>query len=107
MGLALSESVLSLLQKALWWVIRLAPIGTVGLIGSAIATYGWDLIGKYATFTADIYIGCAIVLFGVGLLPLLAVPLAYALTFDDQTLSEEDLERVRRAAAARRGAEIG
>lgn len=63
--LTLSESVLSLLQKALWWVIRLAPIGTIGLIGSAIATYGWDLIGKYATFTADIYIGCAIVLFGV------------------------------------------
>ncbi|MFF5574148.1 dicarboxylate/amino acid:cation symporter [Streptomyces luteogriseus] len=63
--LTLSESVLSLLQKALWWVIRLAPIGTIGLIGYAIATYGWDLIGKYATFTADIYIGCLIVLFGV------------------------------------------
>ncbi|MEU0215696.1 dicarboxylate/amino acid:cation symporter [Streptomyces sp. NPDC006265] len=63
--LTLSESVLSLLQKALWWVIRLAPIGTVGLIGYAIATYGWDLIGKYATFTADIYVGCLIVLFGV------------------------------------------
>ena len=28
-------------------------------------TYGWDLIGKYATFTADIYVGCLIVLFGV------------------------------------------
>ncbi|UYQ63707.1 dicarboxylate/amino acid:cation symporter [Streptomyces peucetius] len=63
--LALSESVLELLQKALWWVIRLAPIGTVGLIGFAIADYGWDLIGKYATFTADVYIGCALVLFGV------------------------------------------
>ncbi|PWS45429.1 sodium:proton antiporter, partial [Streptomyces sp. FT05W] len=63
--LALSESVLELLQKALWWVIRLAPIGTVGLIGYAIADYGWDLIGKYATFTADVYIGCALVLFGV------------------------------------------
>ncbi|MEU9572919.1 dicarboxylate/amino acid:cation symporter [Streptomyces massasporeus] len=63
--LTLSESVLSLLQKALWWVIRLAPIGTIGLIGYAIATYGWDLIGKYATFTADIYVGCLIVLFGV------------------------------------------
>ncbi|MEU2359092.1 dicarboxylate/amino acid:cation symporter, partial [Streptomyces misionensis] len=63
--LALSESVLELLQKALWWVIRLAPIGTVGLIGFAIADYGWDLIGKYATFTADVYVGCAIVLFGV------------------------------------------
>ncbi|MEU0528674.1 dicarboxylate/amino acid:cation symporter [Streptomyces niveus] len=63
--LALSESVLELLQKALWWVIRLAPIGTVGLIGYAIADYGWDLIGDYATFTADVYIGCALVLFGV------------------------------------------
>jgi Na+/H+-dicarboxylate symporter len=63
--LALSRSVLELLQKALWWVIRLAPIGTVGLIGNAIATYGWNLIGKYATFTVDIYVGCAIVLFGV------------------------------------------
>ncbi|MFD6280509.1 dicarboxylate/amino acid:cation symporter [Streptomyces sp. NPDC060209] len=63
--LSLSESILALLQKALWWVIRLAPIGTVGLIGYAIADYGWDLIGKYATFTADVYIGCALVLFGV------------------------------------------
>ncbi|MFJ9414874.1 dicarboxylate/amino acid:cation symporter [Streptomyces sp. NPDC101227] len=63
--LNISRSVLELLQKALWWVIRLAPIGTVGLIGNAIATYGWNLIGKYATFTVDIYVGCAIVLFGV------------------------------------------
>ncbi len=63
--LELSESVLALLQKALWWVIKLSPIGTVGLIGFAIADYGWNLISKYATFTADIYIGCALVLFGV------------------------------------------
>ncbi|MFE6738809.1 dicarboxylate/amino acid:cation symporter [Streptomyces tubercidicus] len=63
--LTISRSVLELLQKALWWVIRLAPLGTVGLIGNAIATYGWNLIGKYATFTVDIYVGCALVLFGV------------------------------------------
>ncbi|MGK5628612.1 dicarboxylate/amino acid:cation symporter [Streptomyces sp. URMC 123] len=63
--LTFSQSVLELLQKALWWVIRLAPLGTLGLIGKAIYKYGWDLIGKYATFTADIYIGCALVLFGV------------------------------------------
>ncbi|WP_432758418.1 dicarboxylate/amino acid:cation symporter [Streptomyces benahoarensis] len=63
--LKISRSALELLQKALWWVIRLAPIGTVGLIGHAIATYGWNLIGKYATFTLDIYVGCALVLFGV------------------------------------------
>ncbi|MEV0442648.1 dicarboxylate/amino acid:cation symporter [Streptomyces spectabilis] len=63
--LDLSESILTLLQKALWWVIKLSPIGTVGLIGFAIADYGWNLISKYATFTADIYIGCALVMFGV------------------------------------------
>ncbi|MFK0258049.1 dicarboxylate/amino acid:cation symporter [Streptomyces sp. NPDC090445] len=63
--LNVAESILQLLQKALWWVIRLAPIGTVGLIGTAIASYGWELIGKYATFTADVYIGSALVMFGV------------------------------------------
>lgn len=63
--LELSESVLSLLQKALWWVIRLAPLGSLGLIGTAIKDYGWGLIGQYATFTADVYIGCALVVFGV------------------------------------------
>jgi Na+/H+-dicarboxylate symporter len=63
--LSLGEAVLALLQKALWWIIRLAPVGTIGLIGTAIKDYGWELIGKYATFTADIYIGCALVLFGV------------------------------------------
>ncbi|WFB08047.1 dicarboxylate/amino acid:cation symporter [Streptomyces sp. LX-29] len=63
--LTLSQAVLELLQKALWWVIRLAPLGTLGLIGFAITKYGWGLIGKYATFTADIYIGCALVMFGV------------------------------------------
>lgn len=40
----------------------------------------------------------AIVLLGIGFLPLLVLPVAYALTFDEMTLSEEDLERVRRAA---------
>ncbi|WP_247614961.1 dicarboxylate/amino acid:cation symporter [Streptomyces tagetis] len=74
--LAVSESVLELLQKALWWVIRLAPLGTVGLIGRAIATYGWDLLGQYATLTVDIYVGCAIVLFGV--YPLLLATVAKA-----------------------------
>lgn len=42
----------------------------------------------------------AVVLYGIGLLPLFVLPVAYALTFDEMTLSEEDLERVRRAALA-------
>lgn len=41
----------------------------------------------------------AIVLYGVGVLPALILPIAYALTFDDLTLTDEDIERVREAAA--------
>jgi Na+/H+-dicarboxylate symporter len=63
--LAFNRSALSLVQKVLWWIIRLAPIGTLGLIGKAVATYGWELVGPLATFTVDVYVGCALVLFGV------------------------------------------
>ena len=42
----------------------------------------------------------AIVLYGVGVLPALILPIAYALTFDDLTLTEEDIARVRDAAAS-------
>ena len=37
----------------------------------------------------------AIVIYGVGLLPIIILPVAYALTFETLTLSAEDLERVR------------
>ncbi|GAA2379125.1 dicarboxylate/amino acid:cation symporter [Streptomyces sp. XM4011] len=59
------ETALELLQKALWWIIRLAPLGTLGLIGRSINNYGWDLLGDYATFTIDVYVGSLLVLFGV------------------------------------------
>lgn len=42
----------------------------------------------------------AIVLLGIGLLPLLVLPISYALTFEEMTLSEADLARVREAARA-------
>ncbi|GAA2805053.1 dicarboxylate/amino acid:cation symporter [Kitasatospora paracochleata] len=63
--LKISESVLELTQTALWWVIRLAPLGTLGLIGKSVAKYGWDLLAPFATLTVDVYAGCALVLFGV------------------------------------------
>ncbi|MGH3587741.1 MAG: dicarboxylate/amino acid:cation symporter, partial [Pseudonocardia sp.] len=68
--LVFTESALSIVQKILWWIIRLAPLGTLGLIGNAVASYGWDLLAPLATFTAAVYVGCAIVLFVV--YPLLA-----------------------------------
>jgi hypothetical protein len=43
----------------------------------------------------------ALLLYGIGLVPTLVVPVAYALTFDRLTLSAEDLARVRAAAERR------
>ncbi|MET9339807.1 dicarboxylate/amino acid:cation symporter [Nonomuraea sp. NPDC003804] len=63
--LAFSRSILELVQKALWWVIRLAPIGTAGLIGKSVATYGWDLLAPLAKFSLGVYVGCFIVLLAV------------------------------------------
>jgi hypothetical protein len=40
----------------------------------------------------------AIVLYGIGLLPMLVLPLAYALTFERMTLTPEDWQRVLDAA---------
>ena len=36
----------------------------------------------------------AIVIYGIGLLPIVILPVAYALTFETQTLSAQDVERV-------------
>ncbi len=63
--LVLNASALAVIQKVLWWIIRLAPVGTVGLIGRAVATYGWDTIGSLGKFTLAIYVGLALVLFVV------------------------------------------
>ena len=63
--LALNASALAVIQKVLWWIIRLAPLGTIGLIGNAAAVYGWDTIGSLGKFTLAIYLGLALVLFVV------------------------------------------
>lgn len=49
----------------------------------------------------------AVVLLGIGLLPLLVLPIAYALTFEDMTLNESDWERVREAARVYQAAQSG
>ena len=45
----------------------------------------------------------AIVIYGVGLLPIIVLPVAYALTFETQTLAAEDLERIRALREEGRG----
>ncbi|MGY1730626.1 dicarboxylate/amino acid:cation symporter [Geodermatophilus sp. SYSU D01045] len=63
--LGLVRSALAVVQKLLWWVILLAPLGTVGLIGNAVATYGWDSLGSLGVFAGSVYAGLALVLFVV------------------------------------------
>lgn len=61
--LAIVRSALSIIQKILWWIIRLAPLGTVGLIGHAVYAYGWTSMGALAKFVVTLYVGLLIVAF--------------------------------------------
>ncbi|GAA0317445.1 dicarboxylate/amino acid:cation symporter [Kineococcus aurantiacus] len=63
--LNVARSGLAIVQTVLWWVIKLAPIGTVGLLGKAVATYGWDALSPLGVFVVDVYVGLALVVFGV------------------------------------------
>ena len=63
--IALTESALTIIQKVLWWIIRIAPLGTLGLIGNAIVEYGWGKMGTLTLFVGVLYLGLAIVLFVV------------------------------------------
>lgn len=86
----------------------------VGRLGPALALSFVLIAGCFAaalslpaeTATTALWLGlpprAAVLLYGIGLLPLFVLPVAYALTFEEQTLSEADLARVRAAVAALR-----
>ena len=59
--LRFTESFLKVIQVILWWIIRLAPIGTAALIGKAVATYGWDALGSLGKFVLAMYVGMGLV----------------------------------------------
>ncbi|HCS62112.1 MAG TPA: sodium:proton antiporter [Microbacterium sp.] len=63
--LVFTESLLKIIQRVLWWIIRIAPIGTFGLIGSAVIKYGWEKLASLAWFAGAVYIGLALVIFVV------------------------------------------
>lgn len=60
-----NQVVFDIVQKVLGWIIRLAPIGVLGLIGNAFATYGNQFIRPLLSLTAAVYIGTLLVLFVV------------------------------------------
>ena len=74
------------------------PFAFVALVlvigfGAALALPATE--GPLSTLWLGLPARAAIVIYGVGLLPIIVLPIAYALTFETQTLSAEDVERVR------------
>jgi len=65
------------------------------LVGGFAAALLLPAEGAGAPLVLGLPVRAAVVLYGVGGLPLLVLPLAYALTFDEMTLREEDLAHVR------------
>ena len=62
---AFNRAAFDIIQKVLGWVIRLAPLGVLGLIGTAFATYGNEFIKPLFSLIAAVYVGTLIVLFVV------------------------------------------
>ncbi len=56
------RSALAIVKRLLRWLIKLTPIGTIGLFGTAVAQYGWSTLAQLSQFAAAVYIGLAIVL---------------------------------------------
>ena len=61
--------------------------------GAALALPATE--GPLSTLWLGLPARAAVVIYGVGLLPVIVLPVAYALTFETQTLNAEDVERVR------------
>ncbi|APU17392.1 MULTISPECIES: dicarboxylate/amino acid:cation symporter [Actinoalloteichus] len=63
---AVNRSILEIVQKVLWWLVLLAPIGVLGLIGRAVATYGLgETLAPLARLGIGVYVACLVVLVGV------------------------------------------
>ncbi|MFI7680025.1 dicarboxylate/amino acid:cation symporter [Actinophytocola sp. NPDC049390] len=60
-----NRAAFDLIQKVLGWIIWLAPIGVLGLLGNAFASYGNEFFAPLLSLIVAVYVGCALVLFVV------------------------------------------
>ncbi|MFG2002604.1 dicarboxylate/amino acid:cation symporter [Spirillospora sp. NPDC048911] len=58
----LIDDIYQVMQKVVWWVVRLTPIGSFFLIGSVVATYGPSSLEPLVKFTGAIYLAVAVML---------------------------------------------
>lgn len=63
--LTFNAAVLAIFRRLLGWVVGLTPIGSAALLGNAVVHYGWQSLSTLAVFAGTIYLGLALVLFGV------------------------------------------
>ena len=85
------------LPRSLTWVFVGLFVLCTGCFLAALALPASE--GANGPLLLGLPLRAAIVLYGVGVVPIFILPFAYALTFDASTLSDADLERVRAAAA--------
>jgi len=79
------------------------PIAFVGILltmGFCLALFLPANESPQSALILGLPLRAAIIIYGVGLIPIVVLPVAYALTFETQTLNAEDLERVRKLGAA-------
>jgi hypothetical protein len=89
-------------------VLGAARENRIGRLSFPFAFSGLVLAGGFALALAlpanekagaTLYLGlplrAAIILYGIGLFPIVVLPIAYALTFREQTLTADDVDRVR------------
>ncbi|MDN5917534.1 MAG: dicarboxylate/amino acid:cation symporter [Pseudonocardia sp.] len=62
---AFTRSAFEIIQKIIGWIVKLAPIGVLGLIGNAFASYGSGFVQSLLSLVVTVYVGCALVLFVV------------------------------------------
>lgn len=60
-----NRAAFEIIQKVLGWIIWLAPIGVLGLLGNAFASYGNEFFAPLLSLIVAVYVGCALVLFVV------------------------------------------
>ena len=95
LGAARGERGIGSLKIPFVFVVATLAIG----FGAALALPATE--GPFSRLWLGLPARAAIVIYGVGLLPIFVLPIAYALTFESQTLNAEDVERVRELGRAR------
>jgi Na+/H+-dicarboxylate symporter len=63
--LSFAASLLAISRLLLRWLLKLVPVGTAALLGTAVATYGWATLAALGGFTIGIYAALAVVAFGI------------------------------------------